>query len=151
MDHRIRLVKNHWSTNSVSFKDVSLRKWSLGKEQAKWDDGILVQVEPFDFCPSVHAVMQVGASLITLLKDSAFIRIDRMTGKIMGQEATSKCANEPALKHEVVWQPKHKSRMIGVLSLHPAVIALVETHEAVRWTLFPIALGGECSSTQLYF
>ena len=50
----------------------------------------------------------------------------------MGQEATSICANEPVLKHEVIWHKKGKSpKRMGILSIHPAVIKMAESTDAV--------------------
>ena len=70
--------------------------------------------------------------LVNAFREHATAQVDKVTGKLMGSDATSACINENVLKHEVVWKRGKKGqKQLGVLRMHPSIIQRVESAETV--------------------
>lgn len=44
LESKIRIIKNRWKGKDIGVKEVSMSAWTLGKEQAKWDESVVIQV-----------------------------------------------------------------------------------------------------------
>lgn len=64
-----------------------------------------------------------------LFRQTALVKIDRGSGKIMGKDAGTVRATVPVLKHEIIWtkSDQKSTKRLGVLSIHPSVIDVVES------------------------
>ena len=45
MDTKIRMLRNRWNVKNTTFRDVLLSQWTLEKQQSKWSEGALIQVQ----------------------------------------------------------------------------------------------------------
>eukprot|EP00210_Caulerpa_lentillifera_P000641 g619.t1 len=122
MENKIRLMKNQWTKRGITYRNVASSQWMLGKEQANWTDS---------------TIARVGAVLVDLFRQTALVKIDKRSGKIMGKDASIVRTTVPVLKHEIIWTKRgggggtksevKSPRKMGVLSIHPSIIETVET------------------------